>query len=174
MKRWCIRNFIYLTNLSASFIDVKTPRYLSWTGFYLKLGPRLMWCLRGLWLLPPQGSTWGPGAMRWFGICLSRQNPSSCIAAVQAVTGPSGCPQSGDVCMAKVFLSHSHQLCSGKLDVIKLIKPEIRSCNDYFIIKFQRWPHWYILCFCSDAEYIFLELTRVVWSPNTHKIFIYL
>lgn len=37
----------------------------------------------------------------------------------------------------KSFLLHSHWFCAVKLDVIKLIKPEIRSCNYYLIIKLQ-------------------------------------
>lgn len=38
----------------------------------------------------------------------------------------------------KSFLLHSHRLCSGKLNVIKSIKPDIRSCRYFLIIKFQR------------------------------------
>lgn len=95
---------------------------------------------------------------RWSGMCSS---PPECpwgwlyCCWASPDDGLSACQGSDDVQMAKVFPIAFTLFCAVRLDVKKLIKPEIRSCNYYLIIRLQRWPHWYRLRFALDAEYIF-------------------
>lgn len=73
----------------------------------------------------------------------------------------------------KSFLLRSRWFCAVKLDVIKLIKPEIRSCNYYLIIRLQRWPHWYSLHFALDAEHIIFGIEQdCVKSVYEYRFFL--
>lgn len=104
--------------------------------------------LRGLWLPSPQGGLSGPAATReeviWHVPFPLQDHLPEYSTGWRSYCGAS--TDGGQACAKgmmmftwqKSFLLHSRQLCSVKLDVIKLIKPEIRSCNYYLIIKLQR------------------------------------
>lgn len=152
MKKGRILHFSYLTNLSCSVSNVNATSYLILDGIlppvgYIQLGPGGTWEASGFGHLREVYQVLQPWGRSWSGVfpfpskltCARLNAPrAGCTPAGQLWRWPSVCRGNDDVQMAKAFLLHSHWLCSAKQDVIKLIKPEITSCNYYLIIKLQR------------------------------------
>lgn len=126
--------------------------------------------LRALWLQSPQGGLSGPAALReeviWH-VTFPRQDH---LCQPDHSTGWStvlllGKHWRGQACAngmmmfkwQKSSLLHSHQLCSAKPDVIKLIKPEIGSVTYYLMMKLQPWLHWYSLHFTSVKHSVYFS-----------------
>lgn len=146
MNKGCILHFSYLTNLSCLVINMNTTGYL---GQDFSSGSAVGLCGA------PEASVAPARSVR----CCGRASGRDLVGTLSLrahLCQPECCPgklcccwasaDGGQACAKarvrfkwqKSFLLCSHRLCSAKLDDIKLIKPEIRSCSYYLIIKLQR------------------------------------
>lgn len=131
--------------------------------------------LRDLWVQSPQGGLSGPAARgeRCSGSALSP--PKSFwgwLYYCWASPDGSQVHANGMFKWQKSFLLHSHLLCAVKLDVIKLFKPEIRSCN-YYLISFRDDPIDIVYILLWMQSIFFLALSRTVWSQYAHTDFFF-